>query len=112
MKPDLGEQYGFSGFANGPQPILEEFNRAGPGAQNGYYYGQNNGANIPPPVPAKAGPPPPPPHNPNMIKLSKTTSPTGGPPPASGGRPNVLTRNSTADSDKRRSWFKRRFSKN
>jgi hypothetical protein len=114
MKPDLGEQYGFSGFGNGPQPILEEFNGngAGPGAPNGNYYGQNNGASMPPPVPAKTGPPPPPPHNPNMIKLSNTTSNGQGPPPASGGRPNVLSRKATDDSDKRRSWFKRRFSKN
>lgn len=109
-KPDMGEQYGFSGFGGGPQPILEEYgNDAGP-SNNGYFPPQHNAGNVPPPVPMKtAGPPPPPAHNPNMIKL--TNSQGQGPPPANGGRPNVLSRKSTEASDKRRSWFKRRFSK-
>lgn len=108
-KPDLGEQYGFHGFGNGPQPILEDYATGTGPSDNGYYAQQYNGANIPPPVPAKTGPPPPP-HNPNMIKL--TNSQGQGPAPAGGGRPNVLARKSTDASEKRRSWFKRRFSKN
>ncbi|KAF2799090.1 hypothetical protein K505DRAFT_321343 [Melanomma pulvis-pyrius CBS 109.77] len=108
-KPDLGEQYGFQGFGGSPQfqsPILEEYpNGTGP-SSNGNYQQSYHGTNMPPPVPRKAGPPMPPQHNPNMIKLSDSQ----GQSPASnaGGRPGVLTRNNT---EKRRSWFKKRFSK-
>jgi hypothetical protein len=106
MRPDMGEQYGFSGFGGGPQPILEEYgNGAGP-SQNGYMPQQRVGTNGPP-VPTKAGPPVPT-HNPNMIKL--TSSQGQGPPPAN--KPNVLSRKNTDGSEKRKSWLKRRFSKN
>lgn len=99
-RPDPAEQYGFQGFGGGP--ILEEY----PAAQNmgGYpvqpSYGANgyngqNGYGAPPPVPAKAQP----------IKLGQ---PSQGPSANAGGRPAVLQRQNT---DKRRSWFKRRFSK-
>jgi len=90
-RPDA-EQYGFQGFGGGP--ILEEY----PAPQNmGYPVQPPNGANgygAPPPVPAKAQP----------IKLGQSS----GAPSASEGRPDVLQRQNT---DKRRSWFKRRFSK-
>jgi hypothetical protein len=112
-QPDLGEQYGFSGFGGNPQPILEEFPGNGNGNGNGYYpqqqqqYGNGNGG--PPPVPRKA---PAPANNPNVIKLSGAQN--GGAPAVgggSGGRPAVLARNGSEAGDKRKSWFKRRFSK-
>jgi hypothetical protein len=107
--PD-GEQYGFSGFGGGAQfqgPILEEFGNAnhthynprngGPPPNNGMHF-QPNAANIPPPVSAKTTGP---------IKLGGQYSEQ--PPQDDGGaRPNTLQRQNT---DKRKSWFKRRFSK-
>ncbi|KAH7399375.1 hypothetical protein BKA66DRAFT_162449 [Pyrenochaeta sp. MPI-SDFR-AT-0127] len=93
-QPDLGEQYGFNGFGRGP--ILEEYTQDPP---NGGYFPQQpqNGA--------MNGPPPPPKHatQPAPIKLNSS-----GPPASNTGRPNLLSKNSD---DKRRSWFKRRFSK-
>lgn len=104
MKPDLGEQYGFTGFGGGPQfqgPILEEYtNRAGP---SNNAYSQQEQQYGPPPVPAK---------------MAGQTRGKGGPTRLDGGqaqpgadvnpRPNVLSRTNT---EKRKSWFKRRFSK-
>jgi hypothetical protein len=104
---DPAEQYGFQGFGGGP--ILEEYpaahNQGGypvqpsHGANN--FNGQNayngqNGYGAPPPVPVKAAP----------IKLGQSD----GAPPANGGggRAPELQRQNT---DKRKSWFKRRFSK-
>ncbi|KAF2270535.1 hypothetical protein CC78DRAFT_539055 [Lojkania enalia] len=111
-KPDMGEQYGFSGFGGGPQfqgPILEEYgNSAGPSGDGYFPQPYPNNTNLPPPVPAKTGPPPPI-NNSNLIKLSNSQGP---PPVNDNGRPNVLTRNSTNNSEKRKSWLKRRFSKN
>jgi hypothetical protein len=100
---DLGEQYGFSGFGGGPQPILEEYgNRQGyPG--NAIFQQQHS--NLPPPLPAKTNAPPA--NNPNVIKLSNSQG--QGAPAVGGDRPNVLSRKSTED--KRKSWFKKRFSK-
>lgn len=107
-RPDPAEQYGFQGFGGGP--ILEEYPAAhnmggypvqpshgANGLNNGPngYNGQNGYGGVPPPVPAKAQP----------IKLGQSD---GAPPSNSGGRPAVLQRQNT---DKRRSWFKRRFSK-
>ncbi|KAF6230185.1 hypothetical protein HO133_004524 [Letharia lupina] len=111
-KPDLGEAYGFNGFGGAPQiqgPILEEHGHGAPGyghpgygqsqvaAGNGHPY-QGNGAPAPPPhaPPKDAGPRVP-------IKLGSSAvgmrSAVGsGPPPA-------------VDTDKRKSWLKRRFSK-
>ncbi|KAF2146934.1 uncharacterized protein K452DRAFT_283136 [Aplosporella prunicola CBS 121167] len=109
-KPDLNEQYGFNGF--GGDPIAEEYDYANRGYAppvNGY---RNGGY----PQQDYSSPPQPPPHaarpNGNMIKLGD------GPPPqpisgatngaaAAPRRPQVQT----ADSDKRKSWFKRKFSK-
>jgi hypothetical protein len=113
--PDLGEQYGFSGFGGNGQPIHEELgNYSGHGyggpsnnGSNGYFQQQHDTNYAPPPVPMKAAGQPAP-NNPNMIKLN-----TNGPEAtAAGGRPNVLSRKSTEASEKRKSWFKRRFSKN
>lgn len=111
-KPDLGESYGFNGFGGAPQfqgPILEEHGHGTPGyghpgygqsqvaAGNGYPY-QGNGAPAPPlhAPPKDAGPRVP-------IKLGSS---------AVGGSPTVGSRPlSTIDTDKRKSWLKRRFSK-
>ncbi|KAL5116965.1 hypothetical protein ACEQ8H_005183 [Pleosporales sp. CAS-2024a] len=90
---EFGEQqYGYNGFGQAPQ-------------MDGYGYGQGN-AYFPPN--ASNGPPAPPKHvtPPAPIKLSGS----GGSPRADSARPNVLSKNSSGD-DKRRSWFKRRFSK-
>jgi len=99
-KPDLGEQYGFQGF--GGSPILEE----GMGPSNNSYAVQrparsNNGYGAPPPVPAKGGP-----HV--QVNPIKSTNSNGSQPLNGDGRPAVLQRQST---EKRKSWFKRRFSK-
>jgi hypothetical protein len=102
QRPDAGEQYGFAGFGAGPRPMLDEYgNRAGPSG-NGYSGQQYNNGMIAPPAPVKTVPPPPV-NNPNVIKLSKTSSQGQGPPPPT---------KDTDVSDKRKSWFKRRFSKN
>ncbi len=105
-KPDLGEAYGFNGFGGAPQfqgPILEEHGNGAPGyghpgygqsqvaAGNGHPY-QGNEAPAPPPhAPSKdAGPRVP-------IKLGSPAGASKLPP--------------TLDTDKRKSWLKRRFSK-
>ncbi|KAF1948808.1 hypothetical protein CC80DRAFT_430783 [Byssothecium circinans] len=97
-QPDLGEQYGFQGF--GGAPIMEEH-----GQNNSYFVQQQQsngyGGAVPPPVPAKAGPPPPPVHN-QPMKLARNTS--NDTPPTAGAQARL-------GPEKRRSWFKRRFSK-
>lgn len=116
-KPDLAETYGFSGFGGAPQfqgAMLEEPGRAGPAygqqnyGQNGAYqgYGQQN-SDIPPP---------PPPH------MSKR--PGGNHPlpklPTSQSMPRYDTnrhtpaveQNGLDSGGKRKSWLRRRFSKN
>lgn len=115
-KPDMGEQYGFQGFGGGP--ILEEqsqnTNQNGMGpAGNGYAVQRPNGTisyNAAPPVPAKQvqqqqqqqGPPVPP-HAGKPIKLTKSNT-NGNDAPE---RPSVARQNT----EKRKSWFKKRFSK-
>jgi hypothetical protein len=91
---DMGEQYGFNVSGKGPQ--MDPYGQ-GPSNSNGYF----------PPTQMNNGPPPPPKHvtPPAPIKLNNT----GGSPPAEAGRPNTLSKNQ--GDDKRRSWFKRRFSK-
>ncbi|XPS93702.1 hypothetical protein M3J09_003045 [Ascochyta lentis] len=94
---DMSEQYGANGYGG---PIREE-------------YGQQQGGHLPNQQPQQfGGAPPPPPH------AAKTVPPRvpiklgggeGGAEPA--GRPGVLRKESTGGEDKRRSWFKRRFSK-
>jgi hypothetical protein len=96
---DMGEQHGFNGFSRGP--IMEEYAQGPP---NGGYY---NG----PPPPAHSGMPLPPPKYvtpPAPIKLNSS----GAPPPEMA-RPNTLSKqnSTTGNGDKRKSWFKRRFSK-
>ncbi|KAF2498552.1 hypothetical protein BU16DRAFT_558608 [Lophium mytilinum] len=107
--PD-GAEYGFNGFGGTPQfqgPILEEYGNGnnatyaprngGPPPTNGMHF-QPGAANLPPPVPAKTTGP---------IKLGGNYSEQ--PPQVdAGARPNTLQRQNT---DKRKSWFKRRFSK-
>lgn len=90
QQQDLGEQYGFNGFGKGPQMDT---------------YGQGN--SYLPQQQMNNGPPPPPKHvqQPAPIKLASN----GGSPPAQDGRPKTLSKNNS--DDKRRSWFKRRFSK-
>lgn len=112
-KPDIGEAYGFNGFGAGPQfqgPILEEHGHGAPGyGQPGYgqervadgkgYPYQGNGAPIPPPhAPPKENSPRVP------IKLGGSSRP-GNPVPISGKPATAI------DSEKRKSWLKRRFSK-
>lgn len=108
-KVDPGEQYGFTGFGGGPQfqgPILEEFgNAAGPAygrpreepsnANGGYFQQSYGGSVMPPPVPAKAGP-------------SNTAAPIR---LNGGGQQQQPSSNGNGNADKRKSWFKRRFSK-
>lgn len=114
-QPDLGEQYGFSGFGNNSQPIHEELGNYGyQNGQNGngYYQQphhqqqQQQAYDYPPPVPSK-GNGQPMPNNPNAMKLNGQQN-SGGTP----ARPGVLTRKGTESSEKRKSWFKKRFSKN
>jgi hypothetical protein len=90
---DMGEQYGYNGYGKSSQ-------------MDPYGQGPSNGNRYSPPAQMNNGPPPPPKHMtpPAPIKLNNS----GGPPPAETGRPAVLSKNSD---DKRRSWFKRRFSK-
>lgn len=111
-KPDLGEAYGFNGFGGAPQfqgPILEEHGQGTPGyghpgygqsqfaAGNGHPY-QGNEAPAPPPhAPTKdAGPRVP-------IKL--------GSPAVTASSAGASRQPSTVDTDKRKSWLRRRFSK-
>ncbi|KAK3178762.1 hypothetical protein OEA41_000899 [Lepraria neglecta] len=104
QKPDLGEVYGFNGFGGAPQfqgPILEEHGQDAPGyGQPGYGKGQaatGNGN----PYQGNGAAPPPPPH--------KETRPRV---PIKMGAPSVASRAPpTADSEKRKSWLKRRFSR-
>jgi hypothetical protein len=102
---DMHEQYGSNGF--GRRPIMEEYEQRPPGA--GYF---------PPPVPqhnnmpSQNGIPPAPPKHlaqPAPIKLNSS----GAPPSSEAGRPAMVSKKSSAagDNDKRKSWFKRRFSK-
>lgn len=85
-QPDLGEKYGLTGFGRGP--IIEEYGQ-GP-LNGGHPQQQRNNQPGPPPPPPKHATPPVPPKSNNAV------------------RPAVLSKNSD---DKRRSWFKRRFSK-
>jgi hypothetical protein len=92
-QPDLGEQYGFNGFGKGPQ--MDVYNQ-GPSHGNAMYAPpQQNGA-----------PPPPPKHMPQPAPIRLNSN---GASPLSNAAPNVLSK--TNNNDKRRSWFKRRFSK-
>lgn len=94
---DVGEQYGYSNYNRGP--IMEEYGQGQAPQHSGYPPQQHQ--------PQNGGPPPPPKHvtQPSApIKLGSS-----GPPVAGADRPNLVSKNST--DDKRRSWFKKRFSK-
>ncbi|KAL2048486.1 hypothetical protein N7G274_000398 [Stereocaulon virgatum] len=104
QKPDLGEVYGFNGFGGAPQfkgPILEEHGQGTPGyGQPGYGKGQAV-AGTGNPYKGNGAAPPPPPHKETRPKV-----------PIKLGAPSVASRAPPAvDSDKRKSWLKRRFSK-
>ena len=79
-------------------------NGAGPSSNGGYFPQRQNGADVPPPVPVKL-------HsskNPNVIKLSGDYSQPLG--QSSGNAPTrPIMRSNTGE--KKKSWFKRRFSK-
>ncbi|KAL8831139.1 MAG: hypothetical protein Q9191_001033 [Dirinaria sp. TL-2023a] len=111
QKPDLSEQYGFSGFGGAPQyqgPILEEHGQDSPGyGQPGYGQSHTTAGGGFPFQGNDVPPPPPPPHqlSPKQntprtpIKLGGSAVPAQASPPP------------LASSEKRRSWLKRRFSK-
>ena len=92
---DMGDQYGYSGFHRGP--IMEEHGR-----EQGL---PQQGGHLPPPQQSNGVPPPPPKHaTPSApIKLGNS-----GPPVAGANRPPVAVKKAE---EKRKSWFKRRFSK-
>ncbi|KAH9879113.1 hypothetical protein J1614_002548 [Plenodomus biglobosus] len=91
---DMGDQYGYGGFNRGP--IMEEYGQKGPSQQQGGYVPPQQNHGVPPPPPKHATPPTP-------IKLGNS-----GPPAAGANRPPLASKNTD---DKRKSWFKRRFSK-
>ena len=121
-KPDLAEQYGFSGFGGAPQfqgPILEEFDNGSPAyGQPGYGQGNPNGGR---PYQGNGVAPPPPVHGaspreippPVPIKLGPSAGGTAynkGPVYSNGNaRPSQLDRSDTGE--KRKGWLKRRFSR-
>jgi hypothetical protein len=114
---DMHEQYGSNGYGSngfGRRPIMEEYEQRGPPG-GGYF---------PPPVPQHMNmpsqngmppqnsmPPAPPKHitQPAPIKLNSS----GAPPSSEAARPAMISKKSSTagDNDKRKSWFKRRFSK-
>jgi hypothetical protein len=100
-QPDLGEQYGFQGFGGGP--IMEEHGQNNPNnPNNSYFVQQPNNYPTPPQAPVKTGPPPPALTQP--IKLTKTNGSTVSPPANTGAQ-------SRPNTEKRKSWLRRRFSK-
>ena len=112
-KPELGEAYGFNGFGGSPQfqgPILEEHGHGAPGyGQPGYGQSQVAAGNGHP-YQGNAAPPSVPPHAPLKDNGAKVPIKLGGSisttaiPVADRAPPSV-------DTEKRKSWLKRRFSK-
>lgn len=94
---DFGDSHGANGFGG---PLRQEYGQQ----QGGYFPNQQQQYGAPPPPPHAAKPVPPKPAAP--IKLGAGEA---GAVPA--GRPGVLRKESAGGEDKRRSWFKRRFSK-
>lgn len=103
MHQDMGDQHGYSSYNRGP--IMEEYGQ-GQAPQQGVYLPQPQQQQ----QQQNAVPPPPPKHvtQPAPIKLNSSGSPA-----TDAVRPNLLSKNSTngGGNDKRRSWFKKRFSK-
>jgi len=97
---DMGAQYGFNGFGRGP--IMEEHSGPGyftqPQQQHPSHNGMPSQNGVPPPVPKHATPPPP-------IKLGSSG------PTSTEQRPSTLSKKGSDAGEKRKSWFKRRFSK-
>ncbi|KAF7675288.1 hypothetical protein GT037_007051 [Alternaria burnsii] len=91
---DMGSQYGFNGFGRGP--IMEEYAQGPPPPAHGMP-SQNSMAPPPPKHATQAAP----------IKLGGGS----GPPATENTRPAMLSKKSSDAGDKRKSWFKRRFSK-
>ena len=111
-KPDIGEAYGFNGFGGAPQfqgPILEEHGQGHPtygqpgygqkqtGTGTGYQHSGNG-----------SGPPAPPPHLPPKDSAPREPIKLGDSPRADG----TMRAPPDANSEKRKSWLKRRFSRN
>ncbi|KAJ4359346.1 hypothetical protein N0V95_002270 [Ascochyta clinopodiicola] len=95
---DMGEQYGNNGYAG---PTREA-------------YGQQQGGGYPPNQQPQqfGGAPPPPPHAAKAVPPRVPIKLGGGEGGAeAAGRPSVLRKESAGGEDKRKSWFKRRFSK-
>lgn len=106
-KPDIGEAYGFNGFGGVPQfqgPILEEHGQDAPGyGQPGYGQSQLTHGNG---FPYQGNQVPvPPPHAPPKDTEPRVPINLGDSPVGSRAPPSVDTDN------KRRSWLKKRFSK-
>ncbi|KAI9698367.1 MAG: hypothetical protein M1836_003947 [Candelina mexicana] len=109
-KPDTGDSYGFNGFGGAPHfqgPILEEYGQGQPG--HGYqapvdhraeargHHGGNGPLAAPPQVPSKENPPR------MLIKLGSSSG------AASDSYPQTMP--SVDVGERRKSWFKKRFSK-
>ncbi|KAF2750733.1 hypothetical protein M011DRAFT_182019 [Sporormia fimetaria CBS 119925] len=115
-RPDLGEQYGFSGFGQGPQATLDDFGNTNNHALNGSgyppaQYPQTYARQSPNKMAGPSGS-----NNPNTIKLTNSQGQSGAPPVPPHGKPSLLSRKSAVSTasdktDKRQSWFKKRFSK-
>lgn len=95
---DMGEQYGANGYGG---PIREEQQQAGYFPNQQQQQQQQYGAPPPPPQAAKPAPP----------KAAPIRLGGGEASPAPADRPGVLRKESAGGDDKRKSWFKRRFSK-
>ena len=117
-KQDLGEQYGFNGFGGAPAfqgPILEEHGQGAPEYGRPGYGGRSvmasgpgipyQGNNLPPPPPPPAHAKPREPVSRGPIKLGNSTSHTSNENQQDYSTPSV-------NGEKRKSWLKRRFSKN
>ena len=111
-KPDLGEAYGFNGFGGAPQiqgPILEEHGQGAPGyGHPGYGQSQVAAGNGHPYQGNEA--PAPPPHAPSKDTEPKVPIKLGSPAVA-GASAGASRPAPPVDTDKRKSWLKRRFSK-
>lgn len=104
VRPPHGEyndSYGANGYGG---PIREEYGQQQQ-QQGGYFPNQQQQYGTPPPPPPHAAKPVPP----KAAAPIKLGAPEGGAVPA--GRPGVLRKESAGGEDKRKSWFKRRFSK-
>ena len=111
-KPDIGEAYGFNGFGGAPQfqgPILEEHGQGYPAyGQPGYGQQQDAPGTSQQYSGNGSGPPAPPPHLPPKDAAPRVPIKLGDSPRATG----TTKAPSDANSEKRKSWLKRRFSRN